>query len=77
MNLILFLSSQKSTGSLTLSLSVTHYLVPAEMPVRVHSSLSWGNSSIHVWIAQEIDEYGLIVLLILNLCHGSLFHVHF
>lgn len=77
MNLILFLSSQTSAVLPTLFLSVMHYLVPAEMPVRVHSPLSWGNSSIPVWIAQEIDEYGFIVLLILDLCHGPLVHVHF
>ena len=76
MNLILILSSQKSAGSPTLSLSVMHYLVPAEMPIRIYSSLSLTNSSIPVWITQEIDEYGFIVLLILDLCHGSLFHVH-
>lgn len=54
-----------------------HYLRPAEMPVRVHSSLSWGNSSIPVWIAQEIDEHSFIVLLILDLCHGFLFRFAF
>lgn len=35
------------------------------------------HGGIPVWIAQEIDEHGFIVLLILDLCHGFLFHFAF